>query len=152
LNIKIVRQSKKKAACTNCGSTEIRIHRNEKCKKCYYWHNKKRQLENVLAKTDLKLHRTKALSLQIEIRNAELALQEYAWREHRRRAVDVAPLDLESMFYTVAAECRSKIDFQLHPWLARMTPESRTGLFGALLSIVENVPARRPRAHLLHPR
>ena len=49
-----------------------------------------------------------------EMSVAERVLEEYAWRERNLNAPDVDPLAIETLIYSVAAKCRSEIDFPIH--------------------------------------
>lgn len=90
-------------------------------------------------------------AIDYRLKVAKRVLEEYQWREQNLQREDVNPLAIEALAYTVAAECRSEVEFPLCSSLAELKPDSRKVLFEILLTIVENIPARKPRLHTLNP-
>jgi hypothetical protein len=137
--------------CSNCHSQRRPIYRSGFCSKCYYWHRKRIQFQQEFNALSSHASRTRASQIQYNLRVCKRVLQEYEWRERVLNTDDVDPLDLESLVYAVAAECRSEVGFPLHSWFAAQTPQARKCFFSVFLAIVENIPSRLPRLNTLRP-
>jgi len=141
------------SACLNCQRRRRAVKRAGLCSKCYYWHRKKGRLQREFSSIAAPDRTYRTLIAQSGIREAERVLREYRWREERLNSEDVHALDLESLIYAVAGECRSEVRCagSLHSLLSRQTVQARKLLFLILLEIVEGIPSRRPRLGTLKP-
>jgi hypothetical protein len=82
---------------------------------------------------------------------AQIALEELAWREEPFVTKECHPLILESMFHAVSAECRSEIGFSLSDFLHNMSEQDRFLCYIILLAIIENAPRDSPVLHTFTP-
>jgi len=82
---------------------------------------------------------------------AQIALEELAWREEPFVKKDCDPLRLEAMFHAVSTECRSEIGFSLSDVLHNMSESDRFRCYNILLAIVENAPRDAPVLHTFRP-
>lgn len=96
------------------------------------------------------MSRLKSRLAQYRIDTANRILEEYAWREKPLNNHEADALQVESLIYTLAAECRSTVGFAIFGWLDSLGAEARICFYSILLEIVENIPAQQPRLHTLN--
>ncbi len=117
--------------CENCLSNRRILYKKGFCKRCFRWAKQLKESELDIVHT-YKKHQ------------ASIALLELAKREQPLLNGSCHPLELESMFYAVATECRSEMESQLSDKLHEMSEEDRLICYKILLEIVENTPKDAP--------
>jgi hypothetical protein len=83
------------------------------------------------------------------MRTAKRVLEELQWREEGLLTDKVDAQRLEVLVCALARDCRSTVAANTSALVEKVSPKSRRQMYEVLLTIVENVPSRRPNLHSL---
>jgi len=133
--------------CHNCKSTVRPIKRSGFCSRCLYWHTKAERLRRLIhspAQVEKNGRGTNAASLKYRLRAAVRVLEELRWRETGRAKDCVDSYRIRSLIYALADKSRTSVDEASVAKIQDLPIRSRRVLHDIVLSMVENLPTRRP--------